>query len=675
MQRVLAGRADRRTSPRTRIAPAIAALLALAVHVSYVAAAAPATESDPSPLARLDALLSVAGRPARPPDLGALMDSPDRRVRTRAARLASRNPADEDVAPMATLLCIATPAELRAVVEGAAPPLPDSWAGVCSALYADGGRERAPFAIELTGLLSPAAAETVLLGFLDASPARADLTADVLGGLADISSERSTAALSSWLNAPDRDSAAAAYHAVDALRSRLLAEGRIEECLNVLRAARRSRPNDLELLLHECMVEGVYLGRAAPALIRLERRFREFEAEPPGAAARDAAELALAGAVVRWFAGDADGSARQLDLALARIGRPSPHQRLAATTRARILLVASVLERLDRGASERARALVSSADRAASLEERYCRFDDALDGPFGAINLLGLLRRRGHEATTLDWFALADGVLADPAGRSAIGIVLDTADAPAAGTDAAAVASERIRSWLPCRRAWAEYEAGRLEEASRVARRVVAPLEKSDLWNNRLLAAECALLLGHARARAGDTEGANDAYRRADRSFDELGEEGLRYQLEEQKGRFLDGAAPQRPHHGERRAQALIGLGEVRLRLEGDGAGAAARFREAYDAAPGVTTIRLRYVATLAEREDPARAARLLDGTPGRAGLLVGLAELAAALGREDEARRLLERHLAWNALSEARAEQERRWFALLPTANGGSGD
>ncbi|MFG0319384.1 MAG: hypothetical protein ACF8XB_19095 [Planctomycetota bacterium JB042] len=654
MQRVLENRGGRPTVRRTLRAALLGPLLAACFVQSSDAAADPARE-------RLGALLADPTTPDRPDDLDTLLRAPDRRTRALAARVAARRPHPDDVAALGPLLALATPGELRAVVEAAAAPLPDAWGALAADLYRDGGRERAPFAIEWAAALSPAEAESVLLSFLDV-PARDDLVGKVLTALGAVATERSVGRLLELARDPRAGVAAAAGRALSGVRTRLLAEARAAEALDVARRVREHAPLDLDPLLQEALIEGVYLERPDPVLRRLDRRFRDLESREPGALAREAAEIALASAVVAWLAGDPGAAGRWIDRALERIGRPPPHQRSAATTRARILLVASIVELRSRGRTAAVDARIRRAEAAASLEETYCRFDDALDGPFGARTILSHLRRRGEEETRLLWLAAADEALAE----TSIGIPLDAEDAPAAGTDEAAVASERIRSWLPCRRAWAEFEAGRLETAAAVARRVESVLGRSELWNNRLLAAECSLVLGHAEARDGDAAGAREAYGRAARTFEELGEEGLRYEIEEERGRFLEGEAPRRPHHAERRAQALLGLGEVAARLEDDEAGGEASMRRAQGIAPDVLNVRLAFARTLAAGEDVERATRLLDGTPRRAGLVLELAELARALGRTDEARTLFERHLLWNALSAERADVERRWFARL---------
>ncbi len=575
MQRVLENRGGRPAVRRGLGAVLLAPLLAAAF-------VQPSDAADDRARERLAALLADRTTPDRPDDLAALLRAPDRRTRALAACVAARRPRPDDAAPLATALVLATPAELRAVVEAAAAPLPDAWGGAAVDLYRDGGRERAPFAIELAAALSPGPAESTFLSFLDV-PARDDLVGEVLTALAPVASERSVALLLELGGDPRPAVAAGADLALSGVRTRLLAEARAEEALDVARRAREHAPRDLDPFLREALIEGVYLERAAPVLVRIERRLRDLESREPGALAREAAELALARGVVEWLAGDPEAAGRSIDRALARIGRPPPHQRAAATTRARVLLVGSIVELRRRGRSAAVDAAILEAEEAASLEEAYCRFDDALDGPFGARTILSHLRRRGEEELRLLWLAAADEALAG----TAIGVPLDAGDAPAVGTDEAAVASERIRSWLPCRRAWAEFEAGRLSTAAEVARRVESVLGKSELWNNRLLAAECSLLLGHAEARDGDADGAREAYGRAARAFEELGEEGLRYELEEERGRFLEGEAPRRPHHAERRAQALLGLGEVAARLEGDENGGAASLRRAHEVAPG----------------------------------------------------------------------------------------
>ncbi|MBI4881271.1 MAG: hypothetical protein HY812_16675 [Planctomycetes bacterium] len=615
------------------------------------------------------ALCLAAERPATPAAWDGLADSllaPDRETQRLAALVALRAGAVDTAAALSAYAAQADLNDLRWIAQAAPRPLPRAFLPFVEQLAGRIELDAREIAAELCGRLEAGAAQEAVARLLEAGPAAAPARAVALEVLGRVAAAPSAGLLASFLSDPDPAAAAAADQALARLRSRLLAQADVEGCLRLDREARRCRPEDAALALREAQALGLYLGEVGPALLLLERACDERALPEPGGADLVVAEAHLGRAVILFFAGKASAARAALATALARLGQPPPHALAAATLCARIHLAAAALALHAGEAEARVREHFAAALRSAPSDRDFPLFDQALYGTFGPLTILDRLRRTGRTNSELRFLEALDGFLAGGGAGTTLGIPLaDAADAPPPGSNAAAQEDEQVKSWVPWWRVSALCEAGRPAEAARVGERVLRRLDDTQVWENRRLAAQVSLELGRAHARARDGARAEAAFRAALDLFEEVDEAIAEQEVKELTGRFRAGAAPYERRLASALASARIGLADVELLQKGRRDEAVLQAQKACALDPRGDEPLLALACFLAAGEDRARARLVFDTLPRSAGLLLGLARLALALGEAEEAERLFATHVSWNVLTPERAALENAWWDL----------
>ncbi len=615
-------------------------------------------------VARMKALLRVPGAVLAPDELAQWVHDLDRRIRRLALMAASRGAVRVADDALMHGFGTASAADLRAIVDQAIPPLPDAWATTALGLFPGATRDRGPLLVELVARGGRGTAERGLRTVvLRGGPAASESLPAALAGLADAGTVDAAGEIARLISHPDPAVSSAARDALDALRSRLLSSARAEDALRVIHEGRAVVPRDLELIQHDALTTGVYLDRAGAAYLLLRQEIDRRAARRDPATARESAELLLGVAIVALFAGEVQPALAWLAEASAAVGQPPRNQREAAITAARVLVVTAIVETFAGAPAKRVvRRLTDAIDRA-PYEAGYCVFDEALSGVFGPQTVLEVLRRRGHDDVRLAFFDRLDEALRFAIDAS-LAIPAEGADALVPASDAAVLDAERVKSWSPCWQSWALYQAGRLDEAAARALRTSTHVRTSNLWNNRLLAAECDLLRGHVESRRGDADAAEAAYTSALVLYEEVGEEQVRQRIEETDGRFVAGSPPLANAHRSSMAKAHLGLADVHELFHRQEARAREESARALELAPDSTRVVLHHARFLLPDVDPERARRSFDDAPRTADLLLELSRLAARLGEKDDAERLFRLHLDWNALAPTRRVIEEEWHA-----------
>lgn len=585
----------------------------------------------PPPIARLPELLAHA----------------DQRIQELAAVVAVRGATPSPgLTELAAFCRTREPRALRSLVDAAPRPLPGE-----SAIWIDELlRRHEPgidwVAIDALAKLEPSAAERRLLTAPLDDPDRFD-PRHRLAALARVGSTEARLQIASALTKPDIVDSA--RDALGQVLTRLLSSGAMPEAAALLAAAHAHAPADEELLLRWCLVSGVYEADAVPANRALAE---ELARHGPGLTPQDSratAELLLARAVVQWFAGDRTGAEPDLQRAASRIGVPVPRARPAAITRSRILLVHAILRIAD-GRGDAADALLDTAVGSAPYERfASCHFDEALDGVFGPLTVLDLIRRRLGPAIQLEFYDRLQ--LALRRGDGLLGVpIVDVTTAPSAEEN------EQVKSWTPWYQVQAMLLAGELDAAIAIATQVADRLQPSEVFDSRLLAAQARQQVGTARLLQLDADAAESALRQAIDRLEELDRTWLESDLKEARGRFPSGAPPYRRPLARPISQAWADLAEAyRLRHGRHTAEAVDALQRAVAIDPWNDRALVDLGVVLAAGADRERAQRIYRSLPRTAELLLPLARLAAALEHRDEAEALFDQHLSWNALTAAR--------------------
>ena len=596
--------------------------------------------------------------------LGGLLGHPDDRVRTVAAAVAIRIPGFGD--HLGRLIHFFDTEDVRAVrsvVEAAPRPLPDSARALVAALE---GRDEPGFgwlACDLMARCDRSLAEALLV---EAGSRAPHLPATRrLDALARVGREPSADVLAGGFVsrlAPERDAAARALRAIV---SRRLGSGDQEGAQRILETLRHRAPRDIDLAKRLARVVGLYRSQAEPALALLDRVAARHPVGLTPQEAVDGAEILVARAMVLACDADLDAARSTLAEAIARLGEPTNHARDAAILLARALLL-DALVAIQQGQPRVADGLLKRAIAAAPYDPYYgCQFDLALEGVFGPLTVIDLLRRRGSTATGILFhdrlqhaLVRADGMLA---------VFESSDDFPEPGSDRAVVDNERVKSWAPLHRLRFELHAGHTADVRRIGQALVAHLEATEVFANRNLAAQARILIGRACLLDGDADKAERAFRSAVDELRKLGRSWLEYDLEDRRGRFAPGTPPFRAPLADQVARAWLGVADTRRILRGDPTGAGEAARSALAADPTHDGALLAVAALLAGGEDRDRARRVLESMPRTVDRLLGLARLARALDRDELADELFERHVAWNCLTEESERAERGLLARDP--------
>ena len=674
---------DRRSTPATRRSPAASCVL---LALTLVPAAQAKRESslqellalpDP-PVTEIRAVLrsiqrgdSLACDAPDAEDRARLLALPDDEIQRMAALLtlnAPPPPHPEDLGPLVQYVDQAAPDALRWIVERAERPIHDPFLPIARTMHARPEPFVSALGAELLARFRAELAEPILLEWIQSESGGAFALPAQLEALGRIAGPASADGLARHLADSNPEVAQAAGLAFQEVRSRLLALARPADELEFVRAGLRLAPGDLELHLKEALTLGVYLERPEAALHLLQEEFERHLPGDWGQGEQALAELLLGQAVVLFFGGAPEAAAARLNDALLHLHDPPPHQKTAATLQARIRLVAGLFALADpKGGEPAARVHFQRALAEAPYRAETCSFDQAMLGVFGPLIVLDRLRRTGRVSLQLRFYEVLEQELWNDEPGVALGLPEPTeGPLPRAGSDEAAVESTQVKSWIPWWRMQALLDAGELEPARAIGLRVIRALRNTNLWDNRDLAAHCALLLGQAEAFEGNQELALDAYREALAVFEEIDQAFSREDLEARPGRFPPGAPPYRPPYRALRAQALVGQSEVLLCFNGQPAQIHELAQRAARLAPWYDRALLALSFAEVRAGDRDRARRLLESLPPEADLLADLSHLAAALDEPELSDLLFETHLAWNALTQQRKEIARAWRRRL---------
>ncbi|MBK6941831.1 MAG: hypothetical protein IPH13_16765 [Planctomycetes bacterium] len=550
--------------------------------------------------------------------------------------------------------------DVRRLVDAAPRPLASGFAPLVAELADRPHVAATELAADLAAALERPAAQQALLDLARSSGSAAVERdrAPIWTALAAVGDEVAAAAVIGDLNEPG-SLGTTARAAVLAIADRTLSQARIADGVALLAAAARAAPRDRGMALRHAAGLGLYLDRRDDARAILNDLLARASVDMRSPTfAKDEADARLGLASLAVLDGDLGTAAAEIERAIVRFGEPREHRRERKVVRCRLELMKALVA-LRAGQPTQAAATIERAILHAPYEQDYCTFDDALTGPFGPAALLDLLRRLGQGEFAVEFFVALTDALSRVASTSTIRIGLVAIAGPMNGPEASDDRS-RVKSWQHLRYVEALLAVGRSTEAEAHATRDLARLDGTEPWVNRWLEAELQIARARALVDLGRPDEAARSLESAASTLRQLGELSILAEIEDVHDRALDGAPPLRSPVRDREAVARVFRARVE-RNAGSEAAARAALVAAWKVDPMSDDV---VVQSAAWSTDAALATRVLATIAPTGANLVGLARVAAAHGRVDDAMTWLERLDGWNACVPQRAALDRAAFS-----------